>query len=55
MDGAVRSVQKLLHLDRARCRREFEMRFTAERMARDYLRLYERLIRPRALREPAAA
>ena len=31
-------------LDRRRCRAEFERRFTAERMARDYAAVYERLL-----------
>jgi hypothetical protein len=32
-------------LDRLRCRRRFEQRFSAERMARDYLAVYARLAR----------
>jgi glycosyltransferase involved in cell wall biosynthesis len=43
VESAVESVEKLLQLDRARCRHEFEMRFTVRRMAQDYLRLYERV------------
>jgi hypothetical protein len=39
-------------LDRARIRQEFEKRFTARRMAGDYLSVYEGLIRAR---KPAAA
>ena len=37
-------------LDRAACRRVFEERFSARRMARDYLALYQRLLdrQPRA-------
>jgi hypothetical protein len=31
-------------LSRQRCREIFEERFTAERMAREYVRVYERLI-----------
>jgi glycosyltransferase involved in cell wall biosynthesis len=49
--GAVAAVEQIATLDRAACRRAFEQRFSAERMARDYLALYERLvgeIRPRA-------
>jgi hypothetical protein len=30
--------------DRRRCRAEFERRFTAERMARDYARVYEQVM-----------
>jgi len=44
IDGAVDAVARLGEIDRARCRATFEERFTVERMARDYLRVYERLI-----------
>jgi len=47
---AVKAVRNLA-LDRARCRLEFERRFTAERMARDYLEAYARLAAREA--EPA--
>jgi glycosyltransferase involved in cell wall biosynthesis len=43
-DGAVAALRRLHALDRARVRRTFEERFTARRMAEDYLRLYRRLI-----------
>jgi glycosyltransferase involved in cell wall biosynthesis len=43
-DEAVAAVGKLHTLDRARIRREFETRFTARRMASDYLNIYRRLI-----------
>ncbi len=39
--GALRNVEGL---DRALCRREFESRFTVNRMARDYLRVYRDLL-----------
>jgi glycosyltransferase involved in cell wall biosynthesis len=42
--GAVRAVKRLPSIDRARCRQVFEQRFTAERMARDYVAVYEKLI-----------
>ncbi|HVP30318.1 MAG TPA: glycosyltransferase family 4 protein [Myxococcota bacterium] len=45
--AAVRAVARLDRIDRALCRRDFERRFTADRMAGEYLELYERL-RPRA-------
>jgi len=50
--GAAAAVERVRELDRAACRRAFEARFSAERMARDYLALYERVIgatRPGAL------
>jgi len=38
------AVEGLSQIDRRRCRSAFEDRFTADRMARDYVALYERLI-----------
>jgi glycosyltransferase involved in cell wall biosynthesis len=38
--SAVRAVHALDRIDRAACRRAFDERFTAERMARDYLEIY---------------
>ncbi len=43
-EGAVRAVQRLGELDRSEVRRVFERRFTAERMADDYVRLYTALV-----------
>jgi glycosyltransferase involved in cell wall biosynthesis len=40
---AVEAVRLVSSLDRRAIRRRFEQRFTAERMARDYLTLYRRL------------
>jgi glycosyltransferase involved in cell wall biosynthesis len=42
-DEAVAAVARIPTLSRARCRRVFEERFSAERMAHDYLELYRRL------------
>jgi glycosyltransferase involved in cell wall biosynthesis len=44
IDEAVRAVARLPALDRARCRAAFAQRFTAARMADDYLRAYRGLI-----------
>ncbi|MFQ5748384.1 MAG: glycosyltransferase family 4 protein [Planctomycetota bacterium] len=44
--AAVRAVRRVGELDRRACRSEFERRFTVERMARDYLSLYNRLTAP---------
>lgn len=38
------AVERLPLIDRRRCRSAFEERFTADRMARDYVALYERII-----------
>jgi glycosyltransferase involved in cell wall biosynthesis len=48
IDAAVQAVEELPRLDRARCRGRFEDRFTSERMARDYVAVYERLRATRA-------
>lgn len=41
--GAVAALQSIAHLDRRKIRQQFETRFTAERMAQDYLAAYRRL------------
>jgi glycosyltransferase involved in cell wall biosynthesis len=41
IDQAVRAVEQAAAIDRAACRAEFEERFSAGRMARDYVKLYE--------------
>jgi glycosyltransferase involved in cell wall biosynthesis len=51
-DAAAAAVQQLRRLDRAEIRRVFERRFTARRMAEDYLQIYQRVIaRHHPLRE----
>ncbi len=44
IDSAVKAVGRLDEIDRAQCRVTFEERFTVERMARDYLRVYDGLV-----------
>ena len=44
----VAAVERLGEIDRQRCRASFDQRFTADRMARDYVALYERIIEERA-------
>lgn len=41
---AVSAVPKVATLSRSACRREFVAHFTASRMARDYVKLYERIL-----------
>jgi glycosyltransferase involved in cell wall biosynthesis len=43
LDAAVDAVSRLDRLDRAACRRAFEARFDAARMARDYVDVYQRI------------
>jgi glycosyltransferase involved in cell wall biosynthesis len=44
LDEAVAATREIERLDRAACRSSFERRFTASRMASDYVRLYEQRI-----------
>ncbi len=48
VEEAVAAVARLDTVDRAGVRRYFEQRFTARRMAEDYVRVYEKLIAARA-------
>jgi glycosyltransferase involved in cell wall biosynthesis len=45
---AVRAVGRVDELSRRRCRQAFERRFTAPRMAQDYLTIYEKLLAQRS-------
>ncbi|MGH9319247.1 MAG: glycosyltransferase family 4 protein [Vicinamibacteria bacterium] len=49
---AIRAVERVKELSRRRIRDAFEARFTAERMTRDYLRIYRSVLRP-AMQETA--
>lgn len=44
LEDAVEAVRRIPELSRKRCREIFEERFTATRMARDYVKVFERLI-----------
>jgi len=48
LDAAVAAVPLAKQLDRVAIRRRFEQRFTSERMARDYLRIYDQVLSARA-------
>jgi glycosyltransferase involved in cell wall biosynthesis len=50
IDEAARAVGRLQQLDRQQIRCRFERRFSATRMARDYLEIYRALARPTAPR-----
>jgi glycosyltransferase involved in cell wall biosynthesis len=47
VEEAICKLGSLLALDRARVRRRFEHRFTSERMAEDYVRIYQELLAQR--------
>jgi glycosyltransferase involved in cell wall biosynthesis len=51
LDDAVDAVLRVPELSRKRCREIFEQRFTATRMAHDYVQVYERLIDNRRKRQ----
>jgi glycosyltransferase involved in cell wall biosynthesis len=55
LDEAVAAAAAVDDLDRAAVRRCFDMRFTAEVMARSYLKLYERLVRMKRIKSTGAA
>lgn len=60
LDEAVAAVKNIDQIKRQQCRQTFDERFTASRMAHDYMKIYERLIRARtdaeapALQRPVA-
>jgi glycosyltransferase involved in cell wall biosynthesis len=43
IEEAVKAVQRVGSLDRAECRRVFQTRFSARRMALDYTQIFSRL------------
>ena len=47
LDAAVQAVGKINSLDRRVCRDEVEMRFTCQRMAQEYLGIYQRILEDR--------
>ena len=44
IDEAVQAVKQVSEISRARCREVFEERFSASRMAHDYVEIYERML-----------
>jgi glycosyltransferase involved in cell wall biosynthesis len=48
IEGALHALRKIPAFDRRRCRRVFEERFSASRMAQDYLNVYRRVIKASA-------
>jgi glycosyltransferase involved in cell wall biosynthesis len=48
IEGALQALRKISAFDRRRCRRVFEERFSASRMAQDYLDLYRGVIKASA-------
>jgi glycosyltransferase involved in cell wall biosynthesis len=48
LEEAVEAVSRIGEIDRGECRRHFELNFTDERMARDYVKLYHQIIHPKS-------
>jgi glycosyltransferase involved in cell wall biosynthesis len=44
LQGAVEAVKNIHRIDRKKVRKHFEQRFTADRMAQEYVKIYERLV-----------
>jgi glycosyltransferase involved in cell wall biosynthesis len=44
IEDSLAALEKIQNFDRSRCRRNFEKRFSAARMAADYVKIYERLM-----------
>jgi glycosyltransferase involved in cell wall biosynthesis len=55
MDEAIRVLPQVLALDRRAIRQRFDQRFTATRMAKDYIQVYRALLKRPSLPERAAA
>jgi glycosyltransferase involved in cell wall biosynthesis len=49
IDEAVKAVARIDSIDRVGCREHFELNFTDERMASDYLSIYQRLVHPKSV------
>jgi glycosyltransferase involved in cell wall biosynthesis len=54
-DEAIAAIKRIGELDRRRVRARFEERFTARRMAQDYLSLYEALLKDESRRSSRSA
>ncbi len=48
LDEAVAAVRRLGEVSRRECRSHFELNFTDERMARDYVKIYHQMIHPKS-------
>jgi len=55
LDGMARAIKRIPEIDRHRCRWAFEHTFSVERMARDYLQVYEQVLSSTREREAEIA
>jgi hypothetical protein len=51
-DAGLSAIQRIGSLDRRRVRARFEQRFTARRMAEEYVRIYKKLIEENVVDAP---
>ena len=51
IEDMVKAIDRLSAIDRARCRRSFEERFTSARMTQEYVRVYDDVLRDCVLSE----
>jgi len=51
IDDMVKAIERLPGIDRVRCRQSFEGRFTSARMTREYVRVYDDIVRESVLGE----
>jgi hypothetical protein len=52
MEEAIAALPRVIALDRKKVRQRFEQRFSATRMAKDYVGIYRSLLAPSPAREP---
>jgi glycosyltransferase involved in cell wall biosynthesis len=52
IDGSLRALDKVEHLDRSRCRSVFETRYSAARMSADYVKIFEKLTKTKVRARP---
>jgi glycosyltransferase involved in cell wall biosynthesis len=52
VEDSLFALEQIEHFDRARCRKVFEKRFSAARMAADYVKIYERLLETKVRIQP---
>jgi glycosyltransferase involved in cell wall biosynthesis len=52
IDDSLRALDKIEHFDRSRCRSVFEKRFSAAKMAADYVKIYQRRIETQSRSRP---
>ncbi|OVE75319.1 glycosyl transferase, partial [bacterium F11] len=50
-EEAIKAAQKVGSIDRQKCRQKFEEKFTADRMAQDYISTYEKIIRDKEVKK----